>query len=114
MWYVLRFEHAHWLKRYNDGRGWKGDFEGLRKALSAINLSSIIANDDINNDWHQWKDTFLVAVSDYIQTKRLKGRDPIPWMSGAILNLIKEKESQRQKLKLSLSSHLSEKLKNLR
>ena len=39
----------------------KGDFEGL---LSAINLPSIIANDDINTDWHQWKDTFLAAVSD--------------------------------------------------
>ena len=45
--------------------------EGLRTALSAINLSSIIANDDINTDWHQWKDTFLVAVSDCIQTKWL-------------------------------------------
>ena len=56
----------------------KGDFEGLRAALSAINLSSIIANDDINTDWRQWKDTFLVAVSHYIQTKRLKGRNPIP------------------------------------
>ena len=42
----------------------KGNFEGLRTALSAINLSSIIANDDINTDWCQWKDTFLVAVSD--------------------------------------------------
>ena len=92
----------------------KGDFEGLRTALSAINLSSIIANDDINTDWHQWKGTFLVAVSDYIQTKRLKGRNPIPWMSGVILNLIKKKESQRQKLKLSPSIHLKEELKNLR
>ena len=35
-------------------------------------------------------------------------------MSGAILNLIKKKESIRQKLKLSPSSHLREKLKNLR
>ena len=69
----------------------KGDFEGLRTALSAINLSSIIANDDINTDWHQWKDTFLVAVSDYIQTKRFKGRNSIPWRSGAILNLIKKR-----------------------
>ena len=86
----------------------KGDFEGL---LSAINLSSIITNDDINTDCHQWKDTFLTAVSDYIQTKRLKGRNPIPWMSGAILNLIKKKESKRQKLKLSPSCHLREKLK---
>ena len=85
----------------------KGNFEGHRTALSAINLSSIIANDDINTDWHQWKDTFLVAVSDCIQTKRLEGRNPIPWMSGAILNLIKKIESIRQKLKLSPSSHLS-------
>ena len=58
---------------------------------------------------------FLAAVSDYIQTKRLQGRNPIPWMSGAILNLIKKKkESIRQKLKLSPSSHLREKLKMLR
>ena len=85
----------------------KGDFEGLRTALSAINLSLIIANDDINTVWRQWKDTFLAAVSDYTQTKRLKGWDPIPWMSGAILNLIKKKESVRQKLKISPSSHLT-------
>ena len=42
-------------------------------------------------------------------------RNPIPWISGAILNLIKKEESIRQKLKLSSSSHLREKLKkNLR
>ena len=64
--------------------------------MSAINLSSIIANDDINTDWHQWKDTFLAAVSDYTQTKRLEGRNPIPWMSGFILNLIKKKQSIRE------------------
>ena len=56
----------------------KGDFKGLSTALLAINLSSIIANDDINTDWHRWKDTFLAAVCNYIQTKRLKGRNPIP------------------------------------
>ena len=54
-----------------------GDFKGGRTTLSAINFSSILANDDINTNWHQWKDTFLVVVSDYIQTKRLKGRNPI-------------------------------------
>ena len=31
----------------------KGDFEGLRTALSAIILSSIIADDDTNNGRHQ-------------------------------------------------------------
>ena len=65
----------------------KGDFRGL----STINLFSIIATDGINTDWH-------------------KGRNPIPWMSGSILNLIKKIESIRQKLKLSPSSHLMEKL----
>ena len=35
-------------------------------------------------------------------------------MSGAILNLIKKKESMRQKMKLSPSSHVRKKLKNLR
>ena len=88
----------------------KGDFEDL---LSAIILSSIIANYDINTVWHQWKDMFLAASSDYIQTKRLKGRNPIPWISGAIFNLIKKKESISQKLKLPPSSHLREKLKKL-
>ena len=91
----------------------KSNFEGLRTALSAINLSLILANDDINTDWHQWKDTFLAAVSHYIQTKRLKGRNPIPWMSGTTLNLIKKKESIRQKLKLSPSSHLSKTVKRM-
>ena len=86
----------------------------LPPALSAINLSPIIANDDINTNCNQWKDTFLVEVSDYIQTKRLKGRDPMPWMSGAILNLIKKKESIRQNLKLSPLSHPRKKFKNLR
>ena len=92
----------------------KDNCEGLRAALSAVNLSSIIANGDVYTDWHQWKDTFFVAVSDYIQTKRLKVRNPIPWMSGAILNLIKKKESIRQKLKLSPSSYLREEFKKLR
>ena len=71
----------------------------LRVCVRFCQLSSIIANHDINTDWHQWKDTFLVGVSDSdLQTKRFKGRNPIPWMSGATLNLIKKKESLRQKL----------------
>ena len=77
----------------------KDDFEGPRTALSAvsaINLFSMVANDDIITDWHQCKDTFLAAVSDYVQTKRLKGRNPTPWTSGAVLNLIKKKEFIKQ------------------
>ena len=41
---------------------------------------------------------FLVAVKDNIPTKCLKGRNPVLWLSGAILDLIKKKESVRRKL----------------
>ena len=41
---------------------------------------------------------FLVAVKDNIPTKCLKGRNPVFWLSGAILDLIKKKESVRRKL----------------
>ena len=53
----------------------KGDFEGLRTALSAINLSAVLGCDDINIDWQQWRDTFLAAVSDYIPMKRSSTMD---------------------------------------
>ena len=92
----------------------RSSFEGLRSALSAINLSSNIGHEDINDDWQSWKDTFLAAVSDHIPYKRLKGRNPAPWIDGPILNLIKKKNSIRQKLKSSPTSHLREIFKNMR
>lgn len=57
-----------------------GDFEGLCDALSAINLSSTVGHNNIDNDWRCWKDLFLVAVKDFVPSKRLKGRNPIPWI----------------------------------
>ena len=58
-------------------------------------------NDDINTDWQRWSDAFMAAVKDHIPIKRLKGRNPLPWINGTILNLIKKKNSIRQKLKKS-------------
>ena len=92
----------------------KGDFEGLRAALSAVNLSSVLEHEDINTDWQLWKDTFLAAVSDFIPQKRLKGRNPVPWITGTIINQIKKKEYIRRKLKQSPSIHLKQKFSALR
>ena len=39
-----------------------GDLEGLREALSAISLSSIVGHNNIDDDWRCWKDLFLTAV----------------------------------------------------
>ena len=48
---------------------------------------------------------FLVAVKDNIPTKCLKGRNPVLWLSGAILDLIKKKSVRRK---------LGEKFRSLR
>lgn len=48
----------------------RGDFNGLRSAIVAIDLCSTINTDDVNLIWHQWKDAFLTAVQDYIPIKK--------------------------------------------
>ena len=83
-----------------------GDFEGLREVLSAINLSSIVGHNNIDDDWRCWK--------DFASSKRLKGRNPFPWIDSNILNLIKKKNSVRQKLKSHPNAGLRDKFKSLR
>ena len=94
----------------------KGDFKELRSSLQAANLSNVISPDtaDINNDWRCWKDAVLAAMADFIPKKKLKGSNPLPWINGSIINLIKKKDSIRKKLKQRPSSVLSEKFRSLR
>ena len=90
-----------------------GDFEALHEALSAINLSSICGHNSIDDDWWCWKDLFLAAVKDFVPLKRLKGRNPVPWIDRNILNLINKKNSVRQKLKSHPNTSLTDKFKSL-
>ena len=69
---------------------------------------------DLESCWQTWKDLFLAAVKDNIPTKRLRGRNPVPWLTGAIINLIKKKETVCRKLKLHLSESLKVKFQTLR
>ena len=92
----------------------KGDFDGLRSALSATNLCSNLERDDINNDWQSWKNIFLQTVLKHVPRKKIKGRKPLPWITGNILNLIKKKNTVRRKLKSCPTSHLAQKFKELR
>ena len=96
----------------------RGDFEGPRASLRTANLANFVSNDnvDINIDWHNWKDALLGAVKDHIPKKKLKGRNPGPWIykwARPIMNLIKKKESTSKKLKQSLSSYLRSKFRDL-
>ena len=50
----------------------------------------------------------------YVPRKKIKGRKPLPWITGNILNLIKKKNTVRRKLKSCPTSHLAKKFKELR
>ena len=53
----------------------KGDFEGLRRALKSINICNLVRDSgNINLVWAEWKHVFMSAVSEYIATKKIKGR----------------------------------------
>ena len=91
-----------------------GDLEGLREALSSINLSSVVGHNNINDDWRCWKDLFQTSAKDFVPSKRLKSRNSVPWIDSNILNLIKKKNSVRQKLKSHPNAGLRDKFKSLR
>ena len=58
------------------------DFDSLRAYLQTINLEEKKSeNDDINQDWSDWKDTFLEAVRKFVPVKNLNGRKFLPWIT---------------------------------
>ena len=69
---------------------------------------------DINDDWNLWRDTFLAMADEYIPRKIVKGRYNPPWITPAIISLIKKKETIRRKVRRKNSVALLEKYKNLR
>ena len=40
---------------------------------------------DLESCWQTWKDLFLAAVKDNIPTKRLRGGNPVPWLTSAVV-----------------------------
>jgi hypothetical protein len=94
----------------------RGDFTALRSALESLNLSATISADsDINDDWRNWRNTFVDTVSHHIPSTKIRGRNYVPWMNSDILHNIKKKSSLRHKLKKSKTpkSILKQKSRNL-
>ena len=94
----------------------RGDFEGLRRALESINLCNLVRDsENIDLAWTEWKDVFMSAVSDYIPTRKIKGRNTPPWISGEIIHILRKKETARLKLrKPTASEQQRQKYKELR
>ena len=83
----------------------KGDFEGLRHAIKSINLCNLVWDSgNINLDWTEWKNAFMSAVSDYIPTKKIKGRNTPPWITGEIIHILQKKETAWLKLRKSTAN----------
>ena len=93
----------------------RGDFDGLRQKLKSTDLCSLIQDQsNINDNWVQWKNTFLSAVADHIPTKSLERKIRPPWITRDIIHVLRKKETARLKLKKSPSSHQKEKFRQLR
>ena len=84
-----------------------GVFDRLWGALEALSLCNLIQDsDDINLDWTYWKDALMSTVSDFIPTKKFKGKNArLPsWKN----------EAARSKLKKSPTDHQQQKYRELR
>ena len=76
--------------------------------LCRQSICLLVGHNIIDDDGRCWKDLLLAAVKDFVSSKRLKGRNPVPWIDSNILNLITKKHSVRQKLKLHPNAGLKE------
>ena len=74
----------------------------------------MVGEGDVESCWQTWKHLFLAAVKDNTPNKRLRGRNPVPWLTGAVINLTKKEETVRRKLKLHPSESLKVKFQTLR
>ena len=73
-----------------------------------------MGHNNIDDNGRCRKDLLLAAVEEFVALKRLKGGNPFPWIDSNILNLIKKKNSVRQKLKSHPNARLKDKFKSLR
>ena len=95
----------------------RADFDGLRTYLRSINFEEKISDHgDSNQDWSDWKNAFSESVKMFVPVKNLNGRKFLRWMNNTILDLIKKKNSLRNRIKRngSPSEYLRNKFKNLR
>ena len=94
----------------------RANFEEMNRNLMNIDFEFTSSNSasDINDDWNLWRDTFLEMADEHIPRKIVKGRYNPPWITPAIISLIKKKETTRRKVHRKNSVALLEKYKNLR
>ena len=56
----------------------------------------------------------MSAVSDFIPTKKIKGKNTPPWITSEIIHALRKKEAACSKLKKSATDHQRQKYRELR
>ena len=56
----------------------------------------------------------MSAVSDFIPTKKIKGKNTPPWITSEIIHALRKKEAARSKLKKSPTDYQQQKYRELR
>ena len=76
----------------------RANFEEMNRNLMNIDFEFTSSNSTsgIDDDWNFWRDTFLAMADEHIPRKIVKGRYNPPWITPAIISLIKKKETIRQ------------------
>ena len=66
-------------------------------ALNALIPTTLVEGaNDINTAWQDWKDAFTTTVSHYIPMRKMKGRNPAPWINGATLPQLQRRSQLRK------------------
>ena len=107
----LKFNRAKPVKRqvfdYRNGK-----FDELRNFLMR-NPINIAPTNDIDNDWHDWKDTFLTAVRKYIPIKTVKDTNSPPWIDREVRILIRKKYHALRRYRMNRSVTRKQKLSSI-
>ena len=93
----------------------KGDFNSLRTTLRCLPLLDIVENEhDVNTAWTKWKDAFLSAVDNFIPKSKMKSSYKPPYITHDIIHSLNKKAALRKRAKLTNSSELWERFRQLR
>ena len=102
------------FEKYRSSVSPPGTSNKLQLSILWYQSNLIQDSDDINSDWTFWKDAFVSAVSDFIPTKKIKGKNTPPWITSEIIHALWKKEAARSKLKKSPTDHQQQKYRELR
>ena len=107
----LKFKRAKTVKRrlFNYG---KGNFDELRNFLKR-NPIIINTTDSIDDDWKQWKDTFLTAVRRYIPMRTVKHTNSPPWNDNEVRRLIRKKYKALNQYRINRSAARKRRLRSV-